>query len=167
MSGPSTDFSEATFMQVICPRFITTLATAVAAIGLATAPPVRSAVTPLSNTSWNFEHMMSEKTFDEWSAFCVKYGWDEDKVKAASASKPKHLTYCNAHNGALLPTTIPEPLPLHNKVAFEQKVNALRKRRAELNSDIFALQEVENESAMRRVFPESEWDVIVTSADIS
>lgn len=126
------------------------------------------AATPLSITTWNLEHMMSEKTFDEWSAFCSKYDWDEDKVKAAgaSASKPKHLTYCNAHNGLLYPTTVPESLPLHSRDAFAKKVATLAKRRAELNSDVFALQEVENESAARRLFPESDWNVIVTKADI-
>ena len=115
-------------MQIICPRFINTLASAVAAIGLAVAPPVSSAITALSITSWNFEHMMSEKTFDEWSAFCVKYGWDEDKVKAAGASKPKHLTYCNAHNGALFPTTIPESLPYGGLISPRQAVSALDSR---------------------------------------
>jgi hypothetical protein len=129
---------------------------------------VTHAATPLSITTWNLEHMMSEKTFDEWSAFCAKYDWDEVKVKAAgaSASKPKHLTYCNAHNGRLYPTTVSESLPLHSREAFAKKVATLTKRRAELNSDVFALQEVESETAVRRLFPESEWNVIVTKADI-
>ncbi len=111
---------------------------------------------------------MSERTFDEWSMFCAKHDWDEDKVKVAgaSATKPKHLTYCNAHNGLLYPTTVSESLPLHTRDAFAKKVAALTKHRAELNSDVFALQEVENEAAARRIFPEGDWHVIVTKADI-
>lgn len=145
-------------------KALTTLATAMLCLSV----QAFAAAASLSITTWNLEHMMSEKTFDEWSTFCAKYDWDEDKVKAAgaSASKPKHLTYCNAHNGLLYPTTVPESLPLHTREAFAKKVAALTKRRGELNSDVFALQEVENESAARRIFPESDWNVIVTKAEI-
>lgn len=51
---------------------------------------------------------------------------------------------------------MPKSLPLHSRDAFAKKVATLTKRRAELNSDVFALQEIENESAARRIFPESE-----------
>jgi hypothetical protein len=117
-------------------------------------------------TTWNLQHMMSEATFDEWSAICVKYGWDEDKVKAAGAVKPKKLTYCNAHDGLLFPTVIQESKALHTRAAFSEKVAALVKRRAELNSDIFALQEIGDEAAVRLVFPTTDWEVIATKADI-
>ena len=144
---------------------VTALAFTFSAPALLAAPQT---VSSLSITTWNLEHMMSEKTFDEWSTFCAKYDWDEDKVKGAgaSATKPKHLTYCNAHNGLLYPTTVPESLPLHTRDAFAKKVAALTKHRAELNSDVFALQEVENEAAARRIFPEGDWHVIVTKAGI-
>ncbi len=120
----------------------------------------------LSVTSWNLEHMMSEIIFDEWAAFCVKYGWDEDKVKAAGAVKPKQLTYCNAHNGFLYPTPVLESKPLQSRAAFAEKVAALVKRRSELNSDVFALQEVSDEAAVRRVFPALDWEVFTTKAAI-
>jgi hypothetical protein len=45
-------------------------------------------------------------------------------------------------------------------------VAALNKRRAELNSDIFALQEVGDEAAVRLVFPAAEWDVVTNKAEI-
>ena len=140
------------------------------ALGLALpllATQAQSASNPLLTiTTWNLEHMMSEATFDEWAAFCAKHAWDEEKVKAAGASKPKHLTYCNAHNGLLFPTTVQESKPLQNKAAYAEKVEALIKRRSELNSDIFALQEVGNDAAVHRVFPAADWEVVSTKADI-
>jgi hypothetical protein len=120
----------------------------------------------LSVTTWNLEHMMSEAIFDEWAAFCSKYAWDEDKVKAAGVVKPKRLTYCNAHNGFLYPTNVLESKPLQTKAAFAEKVEALMKRRSQLNSDVFALQEVSDEAAVRRVFPALDWEVFATKADI-
>jgi hypothetical protein len=126
------------------------LATAAAILGLST---FVSSVDAITLTTWNLQHMMSESTFDEWAAFCVKHGWDEEKVRAAGAVKPKKLTYCNAHNGLLYPTTIKESKPLQTRAAYPEKVAALNKRRAELNSDIFALQEVGDEAAVRLVFP--------------
>jgi hypothetical protein len=126
-----------------------------------------AAGTVLSMTTWNLEHMMSEARFDEWVAFCTRYAWDEDKVKAAGVAKPKHLTYCNAHNGLLFPTTVQESRALHDRPAYTEKVEALIKRRAELNSDIFALQEVSDEAAVRRIFPVADWEVFATKADIA
>jgi hypothetical protein len=132
-----------------------------------TVPQVQAAVTaPITITSWNLEHMMSEAIFDEWAAFCAKYNWDEDKVKAAGVVKPKRLTYCNAHNGFLFPTTVLESKPLQTRAAFAEKVEAIMRRRSELNSDIFALQEVSDEAAVRRIFSPLDWDVYTTKADI-
>jgi hypothetical protein len=121
----------------------------------------------LDITTWNLQHMMSPAIFDEWAAFCKKYDWDEDKVKAAGVDKPKRLTYCNAHNGLLFPTTIPESKPLQSRAAFAEKVAALVKRREELNSDIFALQEVSEEGAVASIFPPAKWHIIASKADIS
>ncbi len=121
----------------------------------------------LEITTWNLQHMMSPATFDEWAAFCNKYGWREDFVKAAGVVKPKRLTYCNAHDGFLFPTKIEESKPLHTREAFEEKVQALIKRRTELNSDIFALQEVGDDAAVKSIFPAALWDVVATKADIS
>jgi exonuclease III len=137
------------------------------ALTLSAAPILSLAASPLTITTWNLEHMMSEAVFDEWASFCAKYGWDEDKVKAAGAVKPKHLTYCNAHNGLLYPTSIQESRPLQTKAAFDEKVEALVKRRAELNSEVFALQEVSDEAAVRRIFPASEWEAISSKAEIA
>jgi hypothetical protein len=121
----------------------------------------------LEITTWNLQHMMSPTIFDEWAAFCKKYDWNEDKVKAAGVDKPKRLTYCNAHNGLLFPTTIEESKPLQSKAAFAEKVAALVKRRIELNSDVFALQEVSDEGAVASIFPPAQWHIIVSKADIS
>jgi hypothetical protein len=121
----------------------------------------------LDITTWNMQHMMSPAIFDEWVAFCKKYDWDEDKVKAAGVDKPKRLTYCNAHNGLLFPTTIPESKPLQSRAAFAEKIAALVKRREELNSDIFALQEISEEGAVASIFPPAKWHIITSKADIS
>ena len=40
---------------------------------------------------------------------------------------------------------------------------AVARQAAALNADIFALQEVENAAAVRRVFPASDWDAVVSS----
>jgi hypothetical protein len=133
---------------------------------LAATTTLSTKVGALTLTTWNLQHMMSESTFDAWTAFCVKHSWDEEKVKAAGAVKPKKLTYCNAHNGLLYPTTIKESKPLQTRAAYSEKVAALVKRRSELNSDIFALQEVGDEAAVRLVFPATEWDVVATKAEI-
>jgi hypothetical protein len=121
----------------------------------------------LEVTTWNLQHMMSGVIFDEWVAFCKKYDWNEDNVKSAGIEKPKRLTYCNAHNGQLFPTIVEESKPLQNRAAFAEKVAALIKRREELNSDIFALQEVSDEAAVARIFPPSRWHIIASKADIS
>jgi exonuclease III len=118
-------------------------------------------------TSWNLEHMMSQTAFDEWSAFCSIYGFSEDNVLAAGVKKPKKMAYCNAHNGLLFPTTIEESKPLQNKAAFEEKVSALAKRRAELDSDVFALQEAGDAASVHRIFPPDQWSVVTTTAEIS
>jgi exonuclease III len=111
--------------------------------------------------------MMSPAIFAEWSKFCSVYGWNEDNVKAAGVAKPKRLTYCNAHNGLLFPTTVPESKPLQTTSAFAEKIAALVKRRKELNSDIFALQEVSDANAVASIFPTSEWTIVASKADIS
>ena len=134
---------------------------------LSTALSLGATTTSVTITSWNLEHMMSETIFDEWAAFCAKYSWDEDKVKAAGVVKPKHLTYCNAHNGFLFPTKVLESKPLQTKAAFAEKVEALMRRRSELNSDIFALQEVSDEAALRRIFSPLDWDIFASKADIA
>jgi exonuclease III len=121
----------------------------------------------LDITTWNLQHMMSPTIFDEWALFCKKYDWNEDNVKAAGVDKPKRLTYCNAHNGQLFPTTMEESKPLQTKAAFAEKVAALVKRRAELNSDIFALQEVSDEGAVASIFPPAQWNIIASKAEIS
>ncbi len=124
-------------------------------------------VQAITLTSWNLEHMMSKAAFDEWSAFCSTYGFNEDNVLAAAVSKPKKMAYCNAHNGLMFPTTIEESKPLQNSAAFEEKVSALAKRRAELDSDIFALQEAGDADSVHRIFPADQWHVITTNAQIS
>jgi hypothetical protein len=80
-------------------------------VGLLVIPPANA----LTLTTWNLQHMMSESTFDDWAAFCVKHGWDEEKVKAAVPAKPKKLMYCNAHNGILCPTSVKELKPLQTR----------------------------------------------------
>jgi exonuclease III len=124
-------------------------------------------VQALDITTWNLQHMMSPVIFAEWSKFCSVYGWNEDNVKAARVSKPKRLTYCNAHNGLLFPTTVPESKPLQTASAFAEKIAALVKRRKELNSDIFALQEVSDANAVASIFPPSDWTIVSSKADIS
>jgi hypothetical protein len=137
------------------------------AVAVFTAFAVSTPAIALDITTWNLQHMMSPTTFDEWAAFCSKYSWREDFVKAAGVIKPKRLTYCNAHDGFLFPTKIEESRPLHTREAFAEKTEALVKRRAELNSDIFALQEVGDEAAVKSIFPAAQWDVVATKADIS
>jgi hypothetical protein len=148
-------------------KFFTGGLVAVASFFATMAPPSAHAAAPITLTTWNLQHLMSPAIFDEWSTFCAKYGWDEDKVKAAGATKPKRLTYCNAHNGLLYPTTVPESKPLHTRAAFAEKIAALVKRRTELNSDIFALQESGDEAAVRSIFPAADWDVVTSKADIA
>jgi exonuclease III len=121
----------------------------------------------LEITTWNLQHMMSPTIFSEWSTFCSRFGWDEDKVAAARADKPKRLTYCNAHNGLLFPTDIPESKPLQTQTAFAEKVAALIARRKALNSEIFALQEVSDEGAVASIFPPAQWSIVASKADIS
>lgn len=71
--------------------------------------------------------MMSERRFDEWAAFCSKYQWSEDVVKASGGQKPKYLSYCNANNGMLWPSDVRESKTLQTKSAFAEKVAALTK----------------------------------------
>ena len=63
---------------------------------LASALASVSASAQMSITTWNMEHMMSSKVFNEWRAYCEPLGWVEP---ANGVEKPKHLTYCNALNG--------------------------------------------------------------------
>ncbi len=121
----------------------------------------------LQLTTWNLQHMMSPAIFDEWASFCRKYEWDEDKVKASGVQKPKRLTYCNSHNGFLFPTNIPESKPLQTKATFQEKINALITRRDELNSDVFALQEVSDEAGIVSIFPTKDWHIVASKADIA
>jgi hypothetical protein len=116
--------------------------------------------TPIELTTWNLEHMMSEAVYDEWKAFCEPHDWDD--AAAVAAGKPRHLTYCNAHAGAFhkTPERI-ESLPLRTPEAFQLKVDALAERARELDSDIYAFQEVSDAEAVYRIVPREHYDVFV------
>jgi endonuclease/exonuclease/phosphatase family metal-dependent hydrolase len=135
---------------------ICTIAIVVAGFGLATR--LADARPPLRITTWNLEHMMSERAYERWRDFCgsPQINWDEKKARRAG--KPADITFCNVHNGLNWPSQrYQEALPLQTPEHYAIKVAALKKRAQKLDSDIYALQEVSDRDALARVFAETDY----------
>lgn len=118
----------------------------------------------LKVTTWNLEHFMSREAFERWKAFCEPLGWDETR---AAPARPSRITYCSAHNGLSFPEGRPQSLALHDWARYEEKVRALRQRATELQSDVFALQEVSDVEALRLLFPDGRYRLYASDADIA
>ncbi len=115
---------------------------------------------PIRITTWNLEHMMSEDVYTQWREFCAQeaVGWDDTEAK--KQGKSPELTYCSAHSGMHWPGNgYREALSLRTRENFQEKVNALKLRAAELDSDIFAFQEVSDAAAIGRILPEDRYTV--------
>ncbi|MCR9772131.1 endonuclease [Vibrio harveyi] len=120
----------------------------------------------LKITTWNLEHMMSRERFLQWAAFCGRSDVNWDDNVAIAKGKPRNLTYCNAHSGLNWPANDKQQsLPLRSIEAFEQKISALKERAIELDSDVYAFQEVSDAKAIESILPQGEYIVMFESAD--
>ena len=121
---------------------------------------------PLKITTWNLEHMMSEAVFEKWTKACKPYDWDDRAARRAG--KPVNLTYCDAHSGRDWPCADrQEALALRTSDAFEKKVEALRTRAIELDSDIYAFQEVSDAEAIARILPPDQYEILFIPDNIA
>jgi endonuclease/exonuclease/phosphatase family metal-dependent hydrolase len=121
---------------------------------------------PLTITTWNLEHMMSEVVFDKWVKACKPFAWDD--AAARREGKPLNLTYCDAHSGRDWPCgDRQEALTLRTTAAFDKKVGALRARAIELNSDIYAFQEVSDAEAIARILPPDKYEILYIPDDVA
>jgi hypothetical protein len=129
--------------------------------------PARASEGVLTITTWNLQHLMSKSRFEEWVAFCSRYGWSDVEAERRMATRPEWLTYCDANSGLLWPSdSVRESAPVRSSAAMAQKASALRARATALASDIFALQEVSDADAVAEVFPRDLYDIFATEAQI-
>jgi endonuclease/exonuclease/phosphatase family metal-dependent hydrolase len=118
---------------------------------------------PLSITTWNAEHLMSEERFEEWKTFCGKLDWPDsrdqtlsDEIRAELKRKPKRLTYCNA---------LGWPKAVRVLSDHKEKVASLRALSEQLQSDIYFFQEVSDAKAIQELINDKDY-VSVSSFEL-
>ncbi len=110
-------------------------------------------------TTWNLEHMMSKERFDIWSVLK-----NDEKCEL---NRPIDITYCDALDGKEWTAESCDAQltkGVENWADFKNKIAQIKTRVLELESDIFAIQEFSDISALRLVFDESKYQLFSSTA---